>query len=250
LGELTLEAQIMRSLLIPAFLLGMAIVVGAWADDAPADTAAAKTALQKFNDLIGGWRGTGQPRRGSTAGAWQETAEFVWEFKGEAPAINYVVTDGKLVTLGRITWDAAAKSFHMILTTPDKTSRTLTGAWDDGKVVFNSTADANGEVHRITITPLNEKRTLVLYEKKKEMATAFNRVAEVGYTREGTRLATSGSGQPECIVTGGLGTMTVSYMGKTYYVCCTGCKQAFEDDPAGIIAEAAERLKKEKERKD
>lgn len=218
------------------------------ADDATPDVAAAKTALQQFNELIGGWRGTGQPRRGSNAGAWQETAEFVWEFKGEVPAINYVVKDGKLATQGRITWDANAKSFQMEFVAPDNTTRAMTGTWDDGKIIFNSAVDDGGEVHRLTITPLNEKRTLVLHEKKKETAAAFNRIAEVGYTREGTRLAISGSGQPECIVTGGLGTMTVSYMGKTYYVCCSGCKQAFEDDPAGIIAEAAERLKKEKEK--
>jgi YHS domain-containing protein len=61
-------------------------------------------------------------------------------------------------------------------------------------------------------------------------------VAEVGYTREGTSLAVEGFGELECIVTGGKGTMAVSYQGKTYYVCCSGCKQAFDDDPAGIIA--------------
>ncbi|MCB9949391.1 MAG: YHS domain-containing protein [Planctomycetaceae bacterium] len=37
------------------------------------------------------------------------------------------------------------------------------------------------------------------------------------------------------------------YKGKTYYVCCTGCKQAFEDDPEGIIAAAEERIRKARE---
>ncbi|MBV9126060.1 MAG: YHS domain-containing protein [Planctomycetes bacterium] len=45
----------------------------------------------------------------------------------------------------------------------------------------------------------------------------------------------------ECIVTGGLGTIPVSYKGITYYVCCTGCKQAFEDNPEKILKEAAKR---------
>ncbi|MBS0201628.1 MAG: YHS domain-containing protein [Planctomycetes bacterium] len=26
------------------------------------------------------------------------------------------------------------------------------------------------------------------------------------------------------------------YKGKTYYVCCTGCRDAFNDDPEGILA--------------
>ena len=38
----------------------------------------------------------------------------------------------------------------------------------------------------------------------------------------------------ECIVTGGLGKIPVSYMGQTYYVCCTGCRDAFNENPAKI----------------
>ena len=85
------------------------------------------------------------------------------------------------------------------------------------------------------MTPLNEKRTLVLHEQRTGKSI-YRRVAEVGYTRAGTSLAVEGAGEIECIVTGGKGTMPVTYEGKTYYVCCSGCKQAFDDDPAGIIA--------------
>src|SRR5262249_10106212 len=41
---------------------------------------AAKEALAQFNTLIGGWRGTAQPKRGSAAGSWRESAEWVWDF--------------------------------------------------------------------------------------------------------------------------------------------------------------------------
>ncbi|MCA9060042.1 MAG: YHS domain-containing protein [Planctomycetaceae bacterium] len=41
-----------------------------------------------------------------------------------------------------------------------------------------------------------------------------------------------------------MGTITVSYMGRSYYVCCSGCKAAFEEDPAKWIARAAERAEK------
>lgn len=37
--------------------------------------------------------------------------------------------------------------------------------------------------------------------------------------------------------------MKVSFEGKTYYVCCEGCKQAFDADPAGTIDAYRERLK-------
>ena len=62
------------------------------------ETVSAKDALAEFNDLIGGWRGTGQPRRGSARGAWRENAEWVWEFDDDAVSIRYDVSDGKLMT--------------------------------------------------------------------------------------------------------------------------------------------------------
>ena len=37
---------------------------------------------------------------------------------------------------------------------------------------------------------------------------------------------------------GGAGTMTVSYNGQTYYVCCTGCRDAFLAEPEKFIAKA------------
>ena len=37
------------------------------------------------------------------------------------------------------------------------------------------------------------------------------------------------------------------YKGKTYWFCCTGCRDAFLDDPDTIIAQAEENAKKKKE---
>ena len=49
-------------------------------------------------------------------------------------------------------------------------------------------------------------------------------------------------GEKTCIISQGLGTIAVSYQGKTYWVCCSGCKAAFEDDPQRWIARAAEQV--------
>ena len=37
--------------------------------------------------------------------------------------------------------------------------------------------------------------------------------------------------------------MQVSYKGKSYYVCCSGCRNLFSENPEAILAEAAERQK-------
>lgn len=74
----------------------------------------------------------------------------------------------------------------------------------------------------------------------------FLRMAEVGYTREGSNFG-KGTNYIECIVTGGVGTMPVTFEGKTYYVCCTGCRDLFNDDPAAVLAEYRERKEAEKQ---
>ncbi len=199
----------------------------------PADS---KEALAKLNELIGEWRGVGMPRRGSRVGAWMESAEWVWDFKEKTPAVRYDIEKGKLLTSARLTWDAKDQKFHLKATLPDKASRQYQGDFDNaGKLVLESPADKENTSYRITVTPLNEKRTLVLHEQRTGEGF-YRRIAEVGYTRAGTSLAVEGAGEIECIVTGGKGTIKVSFEGKTYYVCCSGCKQAFDDDPAGVVA--------------
>jgi YHS domain-containing protein len=38
--------------------------------------------------------------------------------------------------------------------------------------------------------------------------------------------------------------MQVTHKGKTYYVCCSGCRDAFRDEPEKYIREYEESLKK------
>jgi YHS domain-containing protein len=61
--------------------------------------------------------------------------------------------------------------------------------------------------------------------------------------KEGESFA-GGKKKNECVVTGGAATIPVSYMGKTYFVCCSGCKEAFEENPKKIIEEYEKNKKK------
>lgn len=214
------------------------------ATNSPEQRAEVKQALEVFNPLVGGWRGVGQPQRSSNKGAWSETAEWVWEIKKDHIGIRYAVTGGKQLTDALLTFDPKNQLYVLEMTLPDKSRRHYQGKFTDGKLLLESPADSDSNVHQILITLLNDKRTLVLFQSRKTTQELFARVAEVGYTREGTRLAVEGADGPECIVTGGKGTSSIVYQGKTYYFCCTGCRDAFNDDPEGIIAEYARKKKK------
>ena len=87
------------------------------------------------------------------------------------------------------------------------------------------------------------KRLVVLYERRQ--GSRFARLAEVGFTRRGSGFGT-GSNVVECVVTGGEGAIPVRFEGKTYYVCCSGCKEYFDNDPAKAMKEYRERKAEEK----
>ena len=89
-------------------------------------------------------------------------------------------------------------------------------------------------------------RLLVLYSKKNGNSLA--RIAEIGYTRKGSNFA-SASTANECVVTGGEGDIKVEYKGKTYYVCCRGCLDAFKDDPDKVMAEYQQKKDEEAKKK-
>lgn len=218
------------------------IVLSAGVQGGPAsvrvDQNAVKQALAEFNSLIGGWRGVGMIKRNSRKGAWSEKAEWVWKFTPKSTSIAYQITGGKFLKTALLSYDPQKEIYLLSAVLPDGNTRNYTGTLKKDTLVLESAPNQEGTVYLISIRRLNEKRTLVLFQRRNQGQSFTYRLAEVGYTRAGTRLAEAGSGGPECIVTGGAGTIQVSYQGKNYYVCCSGCKQAFDEDPETFIADA------------
>ena len=80
---------------------------------------------------------------------------------------------------------------------------------------------------------------------KGEIDEPGNGWSQVGRpSRAGGAPALGHSGRGNKAVSGGIGTIPVTYMGKTYYVCCTGCRDAFRDEPEKYIKEFEARKKK------
>ncbi len=207
-----------------------------------------KQALAPLQVYVGGWRGVGQLRRGSNQGAWTESSDWAWKFSEERASLVFEAPQGKYYTSGRLSAADKPGAFELVVLRDDgKTEDRFTGGLDDKQqLVLRAEKPADDQPSRISIRTVAEgDRLIILYEKQLAGADRYARLAEVGYTRKGSSFA-KGSSQPECVVTGGLGTIEVQYQGKTYLVCCTGCRDLFNDDPEGVLAEYRERKAKEK----
>jgi hypothetical protein len=225
------------------------VVVFAGSTAIPADKAPARTpkgALQAFNDLIGSWRGTGTPEgtRDKQRGFWTESLTCEWRFKGDDASLKLAFDKSKHFTTGELRYVPANDAYQLTLQLIGNDSLTFTGALKDKVLTLERTDEKTKESQRLVITMLHANRFLYRYEVKPADRPSFTRLYTVGATKEGVPFAV-GSAAPECVVSGGLGTIKVSYKGKDYYVCCSGCRDAFKDDPEKYIKEFEER-KKEK----
>jgi len=246
------------SLLIPVLAL---VASPSFAAEEPADVAkepakeavaqetAGREALAPLQYLVGGWKGVGQVARGSTAGWWTEKATWAWSFGKSGSAIVGKVDDGKYFRELKLTPGKEAGEMALVGKTPEGKEVHFAGKRDEEEKLVLAASDAlEGMPERVTIRSVaNGDRLLVLYEKK-AASGAWQRLGEVGSTRVGSGFG-QGTGMKECVVTGGLGTIAVTFEGKTYYVCCTGCKDLFEANPAEVLAEYRERKEEEKKKK-
>ncbi|MBI1902958.1 MAG: hypothetical protein HYS13_17815 [Planctomycetia bacterium] len=244
---------------------GLASIAGVWvaalplivvdvpasADDAPSD----KEVLKPLQVYIGAWKGVGQPKRGSTEGTWIEKSDWAWKFdKGQAQIV-FDSPEGKYFQHGRIVTGDKQGELKFIGTLPDDkteiayTAKAPAGDEEFPELVFAADKRAADRPARISIRMVAKgDRLLVLYEKRVGETDRYLRLAEVGSTRAGSDFGKGTTGR-ECIITGGAGTIPVTHKGQTYYVCCTGCRDLFNEDPDAAIAEYVARKKAEKEKK-
>ncbi len=223
------------------------------AEDKPAseaELAVQKERLGKIQKLIGGWKGVGQPQRGSTKDSWTEQSDWAWKFSPQQTTMFSRPEQSKYFS--KVEMSAAGKAGEYTLqATPKDGGEAVAyrGTLDkDERLVLENKDAPAGLPQRISLRFVADgKRLLMLYEGKTQFSDQLVRLAEVGFTRVGSGFGQGAQG-PECVVTGGAGTMVVEYLGQKYYVCCTGCRDYFNADPAKALAEYKER--KEVERKE
>jgi YHS domain len=211
-----------------------------------------KEALQEFNDLIGSWRGTGDPSQGSREekqkNFWTESISWGWQFKGDDVWLKMAIDKGKYYTGGELRYVADKDLYRLTMKTPTKETVTFEGSLNNRRLILERTDEGMKENQRLVFSLLHFNRHLYRYEVKTPQQTAYTPVYQVGATKEGVAFAGKDD-KPECVVSGGLGTIQVSYKGKTFYVCCSGCRDAFQDEPEKYIKEFEARKAKEAKEK-
>ena len=206
-----------------------------------------REALKPLNILVGSWKGTGTPE-GSPAerqnGHWQETVTWAWKFKDADAWLAVTFDKGKYFARGELRYLPATDQFELVLTTVGKDRQTYTGKLAGTQLALERPVPGAKQVERLTFSLLHDNRVTYRLETRPAAGTAFTRKYLVGLTKEGEAFADVGRPERECIVSGGTGTIPVRYDGKTYYVCCSGCRDEFNANPARYVKEWEAKRKK------
>jgi hypothetical protein len=210
------------------------------------DPPTAKSALEAFNEFVGEWKGSGAPDkpRADPKDAWSETGRWTWRFKGNEPALVLTIEGGKLSKGGELHYLPNAKHYRFIETDKDDAKRMYEGEVKNGYLTLDSDDKKSGETKRLTMNSAGDGlRFIYKLAHKPAGRTLFVKDFQVAFTKKGESFAATEK-KPECVVTGGLGTSTVAYKGTTYYLCCSGCRDAFNENAEKYIKEYEERKKK------
>ncbi|ADG66135.1 hypothetical protein Plim_0284 [Planctopirus limnophila DSM 3776] len=212
-------------------------------------------ALKPLQVLLGRWKGNARK-------ALLDQPEWMWDLTTDPkqPALVIKSPTGKYIREGRLTFLVKDQSYQLTTTDADGVTRNWLGSFtkevqdvagDDDKLqrtykleFLEKAAEPADEIWKLALSQQDNNRYLIELDRQRGSGT-YVRVDTINTQREGTSFALNDSdyGEKECIVSQGLGTTSVAYLGQTYWVCCSGCKSAFEADPVRWLAKLAERKK-------
>jgi hypothetical protein len=204
------------------------------------DTSSAKEALKEVQDFIGEWNGTGGPDKARPSPRdpiWNEKIDWSWRFKGKDAWLTMSIARGKLFKKADLRYLPATETYQ--LTTVDQGGKKLVyeGKLKKDVLTLERVDPDSKETQQIRMNVAAEGvRFIYRVAHRSEGSTIWKRDYVIACTREGESLAKRET-KNVCVVTGGLGTKAVSYMGETFWVCCSGCEEAFKENPAKYVAE-------------
>ena len=248
----------------PVTLGGNQSASGSSADGAPEEQKFDNVleALKPLQIMLGEWGGTTFKKFDGFSSV--ETLDWVWDLQSNPaqPALVMQADKSRYYENARLTYLADKQKYRLTVTDKDGQKKVYEGEFsvpltkipgDDDPNVLHSTyklslalvepADEKKHAQIIFNQQNNDRYIFELYDLRGD---SYARVDTINTRRKGTSFAKSDSdyGSKTCIISGGLGTSQVSYQGKSYYVCCSGCRKAFEANPEKWIAKYEANKKK------
>lgn len=208
-----------------------------------------KQALKPLQVVLGPWHAIIDKSK------TYEDLQWVWDWKTDRaqPALAMTTKgDGEYFKSARLTYLVEDEKFQMTLTDKEGKQRVLQGTFleepadkpgDDQKQTPQRTyklqlTEVGDAKDRWQIVINQQDNNRYLLELSRLRGSRFVRFDTAASQREGTSFALNDSDYKDrtCVISQGLGTIQVSHKGKSYWVCCSGCKAAFEEDPEKWIA--------------
>ena len=208
-----------------------------------------KKALKPIQVVLGPWHAIIDKSK------TYEDLQWVWDWKTDRaqPALTMTTKEGgEYFKSARLTYLVEDEKFQMTLTDKEGNQRVLQGVFTEEpsekpgedkkqtpqrtyKLQLTETGDAKD---RWQVVMNQQDNNRYLLELSRMRGSRFVRFDTAASQREGTSFAINDSDFKEktCVISQGLGTIQVSHKGKSYWVCCSGCKAAFEEDPEKWIA--------------
>lgn len=237
----------MKRLLSLGVLLSLLAVLLLPLQGLSADSKAVKEALQALGEFIGDWKGNGgpdKPKPGPKDPLWSEQISWSWRFKGDDAWLTINVKNARHFVSGEMRYLPEKKLYELTALDKDGGKHVFTGSIKNESLVLERNDPMSKEVQRLTMNTAAEgARFIYRMARKRAGTTLFVPDFMVASTREGVTLGPKEK-KNLCVVSGGVGTTMVSYKGETFYVCCSGCAEAFRENPEKYIAEFKAKNKK------
>jgi len=205
-------------------------------EKAPPAIATTKEAMQKIQLVVGEWRVTAMPRELKRE-PWNEKAAWGFKIEKDEYSLALTATDAVFWKEAALRFDLKRQVYVLEAALVEGGKRTYEGKLAEKERLLTLEEATEGwPRQRAVFSLLRDNRFLIDIESQAAKGKDWTPLAQLGCTKEGVPFV-RGEGI-KCIVTGGAGTIPVTHGGKTYYVCCTGCRAFFNNDPEKTIADA------------
>ncbi len=222
-------------------------------------------ALQPLQVLLGQWRWITYKKFDGANKSGEDLA-WIWDFKHNKaqPSLTAKCDSHPYFQQVWVSYLPEEEKFQITVKPTEGDAREFRGTWtDDGepkedsdgkktqhtyKLQLAQVTPAEGDHWQLILNQIDNNQYQMTLTRRPATGKQFGRLDVVRQQRLGTSFAVADSDNPgpKCIISGGLGTMIVTYKGKSYPVCCSGCAAAFNDDPERWLAKLAEREKNKK----